>query len=890
MTQPIDPYVLGDIQPIAQGPAVVSPGQPAAVAPPQTAIERMMAASSAKAAQFEAKRKAELEHQTRLEEEHGILGVAGTQYARGVLDTVMNAPALLAAPVEGIGWATGWEGLEDFGRDFGRAASGREAMQAYMALPGMLTAREGLVDDTATDYERAQKNLREQEEAWPMLSAMSHLGGAVTAGLVTGGLASGAKASLGTLTAASAVEGAGYGAQAGYEKNAALRDVATSALIGAATGGGATYGFGKGVQALQAKAARSKLLTETYGTADDAAKRAGVTVEEAGGREAQSVIGDLHKARKAALEAADAADNGTVKEQLTAAATAEQAEILARKAGKFEPAAWTAKQPTPLQKVVYRRQILDHVSDDVATATGRIDELRPSLDASLDTKRLAKLLKAEGTDAPAAIGKLQVRVGELMKDLPHSAQGDALRLSLRDASSRLMKANLPEAMKDAHELVRTLGKISLNETDDLTRNYAQRAAQSLADDMTDAAFGDAGKLYGQLVAGPGQGFKELSDRTLVREALRTMGGRGQLPDIVRAEAMAIAAAQDASAKLTGATASKGMAAELRAAEALMAKAEDAVTLDGGPVHRVFDWFKDKASSKAAGYIGGAIGGTIGGWPGAVAGNIVTNAVQTRIGPLLNMVKAVSGKVHVPHVLKHAAEHAGREKANIGAVQGFLGTTKTAGLSSEEKHERNKSQSDSMEEFAQEMDHEDLQEGIGEVERLIPGMGGAASVGMQEKLATLRQDFIRPKSNIRGKAFETLSAEDLRKNNAMWEATVDPMSVYGDLASGAIDYDKLNYAWKQYPGLLEASQMALVDIVHTHLDDSERASIPEHVLSQLDLAFKMNGSLTKSLDNGLSKRVDAANQQLAQQSKPQGQAQLQLPGAKPTTTQRISGNV
>lgn len=891
MTQPIQPGLNplaggAAINPLVSGPVDLHQARQAELAQAQPVPDPYAEQDAELQRQLAAVRE-QAEHQARLEEEHGKLGVFASQAARGVLDAVMAPAALVAMGAEATGYATGWEGLEDFGRDFGKAASGQEAMSAYMALPGMATAAEGLENESGTEFERAQKALRGQEEAWPMLSAVSHLGGSVAAGLGVGGLASGAAAGLGTTTALGAYEGAALGAQAGYAKNAALKDVATSALIGASTGGLLTYGVGKGAQLLQKRGERAAELRAAFGSADDAAARAGVTVEEAGGREAQSVIGDLHKARKAAAEAADAAPNPAVKEQLTAAATAEQAEILARKAGKFEPAAWTAKQPTPLQKVVYRRQILDHVSDDVATATARIDELRPNLDSTLDVARLAKLTK-KTADAPAAIGKLQSRVGELLGSAPHSPQGDALRLTLKGASSRLMKADLPAAMKDAHELVRALGKVSLSETDDLTRAYAQRAAQSLADDMTDAAFGDAGKLYGQLIAGPGQGFKELGDRTLVREALRTMGGRGQLPDIVRAEATAIAAAQDAASKLTGATAPKAMAAELRAAEALMAKAEDAVTLDGGPVGRVFDWFKDRASSKVAGYIGGAVGGVIGGWPGAIAGNAVTNAVQSRIGPLLTMVKSLSSGAHLPHAVTHIAGHAAREKAVLGASGAHL---KHAKLSNEEKHEQYQQRSAALEEFAAQTDHEDIQEGIGEIERLIPGMGGIASAGAQQVLATLRNDLIRPHSNIRGKAFETLSAEDLRKNNAMWEATMDPLSVYGDLASGSLDYDKLNYTWKQYPGLLEASQMALVDIVHTHLDDGQRAAMPEHVLSQLDLAFRMEGGLTKSLDRGMSQRVDQANQQLAQQTQQQRpQGQLRLPGAKPTPVMRIAGNV
>jgi len=164
--------------------------------------------------------------------------------------------------------------------------------------------------------------------------------------------------------------------------------------------------------------------------------------------------------------------------------------------------------------------------------------------------------------------------------------------------------------------------------------------------------------------------------------------------------------------------------------------------------------------------------------------------------------------------------------------------------------------------------------------------------MQEKMAQLEKDFIRPQSSIRGKAYEVLSAEDLRKNNAMWEATTDPLSVYDDLASGALDYDKLNYTWKQYPGLLFASQMALVDVMHSHLSDSERVNVPDHILSQLDLAFQMQGGLTKSLERGFASRIDQANQQLAQQSQqnPQPHAQLNLPGAKPTPVMRIAGNV
>jgi hypothetical protein len=424
--------------------------------------------------------------------------VAATQFARGALDYVSSGAALTGMAIEGAGELTGADWLRDFGRDFGRSASGGELMQAYMALPGMLTHVEGLENEALSDYERSQRTLHEQEEAWPMLSAVSHVGGAVAAGVGVGSLAAG-HAALGTSTATAAVEGGAFGAQAGYAKNASLRDVATSALIGAAVGGGLTYGIGKGAAVLSARRARAAELTEALGTPEAAAARAGVTVEEAGGREAQSVIGELAKARKAATEAADAVQNPTVREQTLAAAMREQAEALAKKAGKLDLDNWARKPPNALQKVFHRSEILNKVSDDVVQATAKVAEYRPSLDVALNTARLGKLTK--NADAPAAIGTLQSRVGELMGSLPRSVEADSLRFALRDVSSRLMKAELPAAMADAHELVRKLGAVALRAKDDTTRSFAERAVSSLTDDMASEAFGDAGKLYGQLIAG-----------------------------------------------------------------------------------------------------------------------------------------------------------------------------------------------------------------------------------------------------------------------------------------------------------------------------------------------------------------------------------------------------
>lgn len=265
----------------------------------QKELEKLQAQQAI--AQQEAKRR------ERLEEEHGALETGVTHFARGALDAVMAPAALSAMVIEGTGAITGAEWMEEFGRDFGEAASGRELMASYMALqnvalPGISHGIEGDGAKRALSaYEQTQKAMREQEEAWPMLSAVSHVGGAVSTGLLTGGIASGG-ASLGKTALLGAIEGAGGGAQMGYIKNASLRDVATSALIGAVVTGGLTYGVGRAAQAMQARGERAALLRDALGDADDVAKRAGVTVEEIGGREGQIVVGEFEKHRKAILE------------------------------------------------------------------------------------------------------------------------------------------------------------------------------------------------------------------------------------------------------------------------------------------------------------------------------------------------------------------------------------------------------------------------------------------------------------------------------------------------------------------------------------------------------------------------------------------------------------
>ncbi len=144
------------------------------------------------------------------------------------------------------------------------------------------------------------------------------------------------------------------------------------------------------------------------------------------------------------------------------------------------------------------------------------------------------------------------------------------------------------------------GSTTLTQRDPITQRFAARASAELADDLGGAAFGKAGALYRDLAAAPSAGFAALGNRELVREALRTAEVRGRLPVLMRDHAAQVELAEQAAAKLTGKAAPKGTLRQLAEAQSVLAKAEEAVTLDGGSVGRVLNFFKDKAEDKVVG--------------------------------------------------------------------------------------------------------------------------------------------------------------------------------------------------------------------------------------------------------------------------------------------------
>jgi len=190
-----------------------------------------------------------------LREEIGLVDSAATQFARGALDAFLAPGALAGAYAETVGSTIGSKGLERFGRDLGRASSGKSAAEALGFILGGADAA------GAERADRARLQIERQEEARPTLAMVSRIAGqsAFAVGIGAGGAGSGALKTI----AANALEGAAAGAQAGYEQaDAPLKDVLTYAAVGSILGGGLSAvgeGVGAGIQAAKRKVASGDL-------------------------------------------------------------------------------------------------------------------------------------------------------------------------------------------------------------------------------------------------------------------------------------------------------------------------------------------------------------------------------------------------------------------------------------------------------------------------------------------------------------------------------------------------------------------------------------------------------------------------------------------------------
>src|SRR5688572_17127418 len=198
-----------------------APPQPGQVSPKDLATQQALAEIEAR----EAAPRLRAEEEARLEQKHGRIKTIGAQAARGLMDAILAPGALVGMAAEGTGELTGIDALRDFGRDLGKASSGKELFR---------TVTEVAADSGSGN--RVAKALDEQERAWPTLSTVSRLAGTAAVGLVGGATTVAPRALTGIALAGA--EGAAGGAQYAYEDDAPLRDVLSASLLGGIAGAG----------------------------------------------------------------------------------------------------------------------------------------------------------------------------------------------------------------------------------------------------------------------------------------------------------------------------------------------------------------------------------------------------------------------------------------------------------------------------------------------------------------------------------------------------------------------------------------------------------------------------------------------------------------------------
>lgn len=576
-----------------------------------------------------------------------------------------------------------------------------------------------------------------------------------------------------------------------------------------------------------------------------------ISVDAAGGREAQQVIAHLDRARREVSQRVEqAGDNPVARQAAQQYAMAQIATNLAVKAGPFDPTTWADKAPNPLQKVLHRGPILDQVSTDLARDTAHATSLKPSPDFDLNPDRVKALTK--DANGPQAIGGVQQAVRELVRDAPPTPTGDQIRMAARQALQHLQSSDVPDALTTGHNLARQLSGLSDGAADQITKDYVARQVTSLSSQLSSPAFGKAGALYARLTGAADPGYQQLLDPKLLRDSLSRADSTGILPGTLKMLASAVLDAHDAKKQFGGGAVDREVPKQLKAVEDKFSKAEKAVTLDGGPAGRVLDFFSGKPGADASGLRG-------------APELTVLNAVRPQMERLL------------PVLGKKSDRYTGdQSKPNALSLP----------KSSAELHSLYTERMQTLAQNVSSPDPESIAAGLKGLPNVPPAIQAAIGTDAQQRMSQLLQDTPKPAASVRGKAFEMLSSDDLRKANAMWEATAKPMSVFNEFHSGTIDYDKARYVWKQYPGLQQAAQAGLLDALHSHLDDHERAMIPDSTLTQLDYLLGFNGTLQVSVDRGFASRMTAIAQ-AESQKKPQSNGPFELETSKPTFTERIA---
>ncbi|TAK10615.1 MAG: hypothetical protein EPO32_14895 [Anaerolineae bacterium] len=546
-------------------------------------------------------------------------------------------------------------------------------------------------------------------------------------------------------------------------------------------------------------------------------ERPEIPMEVAGGREAQTAMSAIQRAQASVAAAEEAAgSNPAARQAARQAAQREAVHALAREAGDYNPAQWASKPPTSLQKIVYRPALLDEIGRSIASEAERAPAAAP---VELEPERVRAL--SDDADGPAAIGKIQRTVDQAIEQAPQSEEGAVMRQELERVRRVLEKSDTPGAILESHNTIQRIRGAIPAMTDPVVQSYAERQATALETAMSSESFGSFGALYGLARTPRTEAFRSLSRPDVAREMLRVADRRGQLVLQVREQAGQAERSADAAAALSGAKA-EPVKEFYSALEDRFAAAEDAVLLDGGPASRVTKLFTGRPSSKLTRELGDR------------PEQMVANAVRPRVERLLPVLYGEPEK--------------GGKRVRIPPP-----------LSRSERLSRHNGRLDQVKRAMDDLGEDFLADGLS---GLDDEMQAETSVAVAQQLQALYADLPKPATDWRGRK-SGLSDDDLRRGDAVWEATVDPLSILDDFRHGAVDPDKVAYVHANSPGIIKGAQAGVLDVLTGKLTNEQRQAIPENVLTQLDSILAFGGALQPSEAVGFSKRIDDAIAQYQQ---------------------------
>ena len=786
-----------------------------ALAPPPptlTGLDAENAALEARTARIVGDRK-------RLEAQHSKTATILTQIGRGALDAVMAPGALAGAAAESLGAATGLEGVEKFGRELGEASSGAAALSAAPAVPEALAYVFGADSkprqSTLDLVDKIERDIHEQEKAWPMFSVMSRLVGTAGAALGTGalaGLAAGGVAAPGMAASvgSAAVEGAEFGAQAAYEHDAPLQDVLTASVIGAAISGGTVFGLHEAFKAFKGH----KTLAEKANEAQ--ARALGGTASDFQKVRDMDAMGEAIRTHKL--------NDGTM-------VGANPGSILPHNIQSLQPRVTLARKEVG-EAIGELRTMAGKAADPDLTgfwakAKGLQDALLKSDDGAERemADSLFKNIKGMAEDLEKGTAVKMDRLLSNRKKLDESIFGYEKAFKVNALPEYSVKNNSLRALRDIlddsldEHVSKTLGAEQLKRYVELKRVYSQFA---------------------------------IADKIMERSVGRATGNRspgGSLSDVLAGTA--VAGGSIASGDVFGVA--KGLAASI-------------------------------------------IHGQIRTRGNAFLATFYSRLLQDSTRPAIRLLLPAAEGTAV--LATKTGEHAFIEHAREAATEGIRRVPKTtiaAGISHflPRPAREQLSVAEQQKQYSERLDRLSRLSAMPEdaataaiLGALPPEMAAVVGVAFSERLKQLLADMPKPQSSLRGKAYETLPSDDVRKGNAMWEATVDPMSVFADYKAGDVDYDKVKYAWKQYPGMKEMLQVALLDALQAQLTDAQKQAIPETTWTQIDYLLGFGGQLQGSVNPDFSARMDQLGAQDRNQEKKQGARRMNLPTAKKTFTERM----